>query len=200
MSNSNQYYDLASLAEASYTLFDKIEFSISGEVKKALLQINFEEYHGNFSTTQAADFVANWEVVAHQGNTDSGFSATLFKNKDGKFYYACRGTEPGIDDLLITDGCDIVTDGLAINQIVDMYNDWQRIKAPLNQTYNAAKLEPLDEETLKLAQDRAAFPLTTGTYELSLRTRPDVIIDMPSGLERSIQLHSFPTDARRAQA
>ena len=140
MSNTTQYYDLASLAEASYVLFDKIPNSnYSSENLLSALQDNARE--GHFSATQAADFIEKWEVVSHQKNTESGFFATLFKNKKtGEFFYANRGTEQFIDDLVITDGGDIVYDGLAIQQIVDMYNDWQRINAAPNNVYKAARI------------------------------------------------------------
>ena len=68
-------------------------------------------------------FVEKWSVANHQKNTASGFSATLFKNVDDSYVYALRGTEQGRDDLVVADGMDIVTDGLAIDQLVDMYND-----------------------------------------------------------------------------
>lgn len=186
MSNSIQYYDLASLAEASYLLFDEFDYKNSEKVEDELVNAKRE---GVFSATQAADFVQQWEVVSHQKNTDSGFSATLFKNKEtGNFYYACRGTEPGWQDLLITDGCDIVTDGLAINQIVDMYNDWQRIRTPKGAFYVAAKLDLLGTETLLYEQERLKPPGVPRTYELYLRSRPDVIIDLPSGRVYTIKM------------
>ena len=43
--------------------------------------------------------------------------------------FAARGTEPTLEDLVITDFSDIVLDGIAIGQVVDMYNYWQRLKA-----------------------------------------------------------------------
>lgn len=179
MSNSTQYYDLASLAEVSYVLFDEFDYSDSEKVKEALQR---EDRNGHFSATQAADFVATWEIVSHQENTDSGFSSTLFRNKEtGELYYATRGTEPVWPDLLETDIADIVTDGLAINQIIDMYNDWQRIKAAEGSVYKAAKLEILSTETALLAAERLATPWSVGPYEISLRARNDVIIDMPLG-------------------
>jgi hypothetical protein len=94
MSNTTQYYDLASLAEASYVLFDEIDFSKKDKVEDALKN---QTLNGHFSATQGADFVSTWEVVSHQKNTESGFSATLFKNiETGKFFYASRGTEGNV--------------------------------------------------------------------------------------------------------
>ncbi len=52
---------------------------------------------------------------------------------------------------------DIVADGLAIDQIVDMYNDWQRLKAPKGTTYRAAKFEYLPVET-RAYQEAMLFP------------------------------------------
>ena len=56
----------------------------------------------------------------------AGFSSTLFQNRQtGKQVYALRGTQGLLTDLVLTDLGDIVMDGLAIHQVVDMYNDWQ---------------------------------------------------------------------------
>jgi hypothetical protein len=200
MSISTQYYDLASLGEASYVLFDmldKSDFSNSEKIKAALKN---EDLGGAFSDTQATDFVSKYDVLAHQGVpdglinslTDSGFSATLFKGKgegnDNKFYYVIRGTEPGWRDLFKTDVGDIIVDGLAIHQIVDMYNDWQRIKGPKDGIYKGAKLVPLVAETAALALARANLvPGTVSSYELSLQERNDVLIDMPSGIVYTIR-------------
>ena len=119
--NSSQYYDLASLAEASYVLFEQMKADETLE-----FALTNKELEGNFSATQVADFVQEWSVAAYQPNTASGFSATLFQNANGSYFYAIRGTEQPIEDLLVTDGMDIATDGLAIDQIADMYNDWMR--------------------------------------------------------------------------
>ena len=128
MSDPRKFYDLAALAEASYVFFNLLNENYSDDkVKMALRDDNNEKFGGRFTATQAADFVTHWQVISHQENTDSGFSATLFKNKDtDEYVYACRGTEPGFEDLISADGGDIVLDGLAMKQIVDMYNDWQK--------------------------------------------------------------------------
>ncbi len=123
MSDPTKFSDMASLSEASYVLFDELNRNFSDKaVEDALKDSDLE---GRFSATQAEEFVKHWQVVDHQGNTLSGFSATLFKNKDtGKFVYACRGTEGVVSlDLWSADAGDIVADGLALKQIVDMYND-----------------------------------------------------------------------------
>lgn len=90
--NSSQYYDLASLAEASYTVFDSQDIDkirngnfTDEDLEKAL---QAKAKNGSFSETQAAEFVEKWSVAAHQANTASGFSATLFQNVDGSYVYA----------------------------------------------------------------------------------------------------------------
>jgi len=80
-----------------------------------------------FSLTQATELADHWNVITHQPNTDSGFSSTLFRNADdGGYVLAIRGTE-GInwEDLLETDFGDIAIDGIAIDQIIDLYNEMQ---------------------------------------------------------------------------
>ncbi|MDR2092705.1 MAG: hypothetical protein LBP58_05245 [Azoarcus sp.] len=108
---------LAELAEASYAVF----IDENGELvdrKEALVG-------EGFSSSQADSFLARWEMVDHQPDMDSGFSATLFKSTDPDatepYVLAIRGTA-GLHDLVIADGSDIVMDGLAIDQIVDLYN------------------------------------------------------------------------------
>lgn len=151
MSGTRKLYELASLAEASYALFDELNNIYSDENVRDLLKNS--RFNGTFTATQAADFVAEWEVISHQKNTENGFSATLFRNKNtGEYVYATRGTEPGDpwNDLVSADIGDIVTDGLAIKQVVDMYNDWQRLTAATGESYQVAVLEKQELETTTL--------------------------------------------------
>lgn len=175
---SKYFYDMALLSEASYVEFHRINKDYSDiSVKWAVQNTDFE---GRFSATQAAEFVNNWRVVDHQANTSSGFSATLFQSKgDGKFVYACRGTELGPTDLLSADAGDIVADGLALKQIVDMYNDCQRMLAPQGQAYTAMKLDVLFVETVALLAELALNLPGPGPTELALRARNDIVIDGP---------------------
>ncbi|GAB0173929.1 hypothetical protein NHP164001_19510 [Helicobacter trogontum] len=69
-----------------------------------LLDILNVEYNnvlgGDFSPTQAKRFFEKYDMLIHQPNTHSGFSATLFQNKESKEYtLALRGTEDK-NDLL----------------------------------------------------------------------------------------------------
>lgn len=182
MSETSKLYDMASLAEASYVYFNKLNGDFSTNAVKDALQ--HPQFEGRFTADQAADFVTQWEVISHQPNTGSGFSATLFKNKtSGEYVYAVRGTEGLSWDLLSADVGDIVTDGLALKQVVDMYNDWSRINTPAGQHYQAAYLDLQVLATELLLAERLAIPGgIAGPYERSLREPGNVVIDDPLGL------------------
>jgi len=82
------FFDLASLAEASYA-----DFSNFSKMEDALLASGFSE-------TQADVIVARWSVKAHLPNTSTGFSMSIFEGVDG-FVLAFRGTEPAKHGLVI---------------------------------------------------------------------------------------------------
>lgn len=124
MTNLVQFFELAQLAEASYADFSDPDI----EARAALI-----DNGDGFSPTQADLFLADWQIVsgAHRPNTDSGHSSTLFRDihDPTRFVLAFRGTEGLISyDLWSEDIGNIATDGIAIDQIVDLYNEWQRIK------------------------------------------------------------------------
>lgn len=70
---------------------------------------------GNFHSTAFANkdattaFTDEYTVVAHQANTSTGFSGTLFKDKAGNFYLSFRSTE--FDD-------DHIRDSAGTNQLM----------------------------------------------------------------------------------
>lgn len=77
-----------------------------------------------FTESQATDFAAKYTVVAHQANTATGFSGTLFKNvSTGEFTLSFRSTE-FIDDAgrdnQATNALEIRPYGWAFGQIDDM--------------------------------------------------------------------------------
>ena len=127
---SSSLFELAQLAEVAYADFwdasRGIVLTDPEAVKKRLVDLQPDRTY-DFSSAQATEFLANWSVIAHQPNTTSGFSSTLFKSNDpaGSYVLALRGIEPGQADFSADGG--IVVNGLAITQIVDMYNEWQRI-------------------------------------------------------------------------
>ena len=186
MLTTKDFFDLAQLAEASYA-----NFSVPPENYDEVLEDK------GFSPTQADIFLTDWRIAdegrAHRPNTDSGFSSTLFQSKDDptKFVLAIRGTEPDTFTSLIEDAGDILVDGVAIDQIVDLYNEWQRISKA---TYKAACLEILEVETAAYALAKAGQIVTIGplswaadAYIEYLRSRTDVIIDEPGGTVKTIK-------------
>ncbi len=169
-------FDKAQLAEASYVLFDYLQNDYSDGGVVDILQT--AEQGGVFTPTQAENFVNVWRVISHTKNTSNGYSATLFQSKaTGEYVYAIRGTEPSdpINDISETDIGDIVIDGLALDQIVDMYNDWQRLITPEGQTFQAARLTDLEAETyaLRLTPPGPARIL----HEQMLLAQGDIVID-----------------------
>jgi len=132
---TTKLFELGQIAEASYA--DFIVASVSGTINPDAMRKAVDK-SSLFSLSQANEFASHWQVASHQPDTASGFSATLFQRVDddpisgfhvGDYVYAIRGTMGFVDDLAGADGGDIVIDGLALDQIVDLYNDWQRINA-----------------------------------------------------------------------
>jgi len=82
-------YDYALLSEASYAdLQNKLT---PDDVKSALQRIGNSDSEPDdpdkgFSQTQAEEFIQKWEIVNHQPDTESGFSATLLR-KWGQIYF-----------------------------------------------------------------------------------------------------------------
>ncbi len=91
---------------------------------------------------QAKDFEADWEVISHQANTATGFSATLFKLKQGRAD-ASKGTHEGqlvvsfrstefIEDHArdnhATNQMEISQAGWAFGQLADMQIWWDSVK------------------------------------------------------------------------
>ena len=181
-------FDQAQLAEAAYANLAGMTISTSPEVLALALRTG----DGKFSTTQASDFVAQWQVVRQYTagggllGDGSGFSGTVFKNiASNEYTFSLRGTEPGYADLLGADAGDIVADGLALDQIMDMYNYWQSLTHA--GVYQAKQLVTMTTETVAL---NAAYVLSTAAglaYEAALRSNSNIIIDYPSRTVRTIQ-------------
>ncbi|MGB3937295.1 MAG: calcium-binding protein, partial [Burkholderiales bacterium] len=136
--------DAIQLAEASYTLLGEVPPGGDAQLAAALANANL---NGGFSATQAQTLAASWTIVHHQANTASGFSASLFRAKDdpSSLVLALRGTEfrdpsQALDDLGKADIGGIILSGLAVNQILDLYNYWKRLTSPLGLPVRHAKL------------------------------------------------------------
>ncbi|WP_144667628.1 hypothetical protein [Campylobacter jejuni] len=110
----NKLRDMAELAQASYGYFHYVDnkFDIKDEDKivifENVLDITYKnskiidergfkigKLDGDFSPLQAKRFFERYDLLKHCPNTNSGFSATLFQNKETKEYtLTIRGIEP----------------------------------------------------------------------------------------------------------
>ena len=182
MISSSNVFQLAQTSEASYSLFDASGYLTDESIINGLTSAQF---NGNFSASQAAAFVSQWSVSGHQANTASGFSATLFVSKEvnGGMVFAIRGTEPEIlggKDLSADIG-DIVLDGLALHQIMDLYNCWQYLSAPAGIAYAAARF--VDFNPLQHALADAIIDLPTGRV---MTIERGVSTDFFAGTDRAL--------------
>jgi len=128
-----EQFEQTQLAEAAYSTFTDPKTGVL-YTNTADIQTALEE--DGFSATQASEFVNNWSVVDQYttpsilGMTGTGFSATLFEKLDngnptGEFSLSIRGSKEPVDfdaDLNL-----MVTDGIAVQQLVDMYNYWKSL-------------------------------------------------------------------------
>lgn len=125
MMDINSIANKAKLSEASYANLRDAKNSDGNydidKVRIALTAIGGE--NKGFSEAQATNFVNNWKVLAHQPDTDSGFSATLFENTStGEKTLAIRGTNDGVDWL--TNYVDIGV--LGSTGLQDQYRDLRK--------------------------------------------------------------------------
>ena len=171
MINARDIYSFASTAQAAYGRLSL------GLTLQESLDLGVDKEH-LFSKTQAQAFATEWRVVQNGhmpdqdggraenggytipggGTTGGGFSATLFQRNTGEQDYvlAFRGTM-GFDDLVVTDGGDIVLDGVASSQIIDMYNYWMALKTPAGETFSKAVVQAAS--TLEQAAFSALGPI-----------------------------------------
>ena len=130
----------AQLAEAAYANFSGMDsLSNKSDIERALTTGD-----GKFSLSQATAFTDHWRVIDQYDNTawgglvGTGFSATVFQNIDtGDYSFAIRGSLDAAD--FIADAKLITTDGIAVQQLVDLYNYWTSLTSGPN-AYQAAML------------------------------------------------------------
>lgn len=100
--------------------------SIFAEMKNSAKEVfNFDKLNGEFGEIQAKRFFERYDLLIHQPNTESGFSATLFQNKETKEYtLAIRGTEFNLEQIkdLIND-YHIGTNNDDLDKVVEQYFD-----------------------------------------------------------------------------
>lgn len=87
--------------------------------------------NASFSEKQADEFIKRYPtVITQHTDPDTSFTATVFKDSSGQLTLALRGTLEARD--YVTDG-DIWLAGTGYDQIVSMYNWWQRASTPAGQ-------------------------------------------------------------------
>ncbi len=164
MINAKNVAGLSDLAQAAYIHFDAVPTGgWAGDALKEQLAKDADSW----PTARRDEFVLHWRVVAHVPNTASGFSATLFERinpapSEPQYVVAMRGTEANIlsqayADLAVADVADLVANGLAWEQIIDMYNWWQEVSTPSTSTYTVASTVPISD---LVAQSRIAAGYT----------------------------------------
>lgn len=139
MISGSDLFQYGLLAEASYAfLGNKNEALEKNSLSSALKTEDSGPGGDPWPASLADDFVKHWRVISHRPNTESGFSATLYERLNsagqptGQFVLAPRGTEPLATYLadLQADVGDIVGEGLAWRQVVDLFNYWNEISTP----------------------------------------------------------------------
>ncbi|MDZ4142417.1 MAG: putative Ig domain-containing protein, partial [Methylotenera sp.] len=162
-----QLLDYSWMSQASYLDFTGL---IQGDLNELTekLTINSLNTGKIFASEQAATFTGTstlndptdgFSFVNHQANTDSGFSATVFKgNADGSYTFAVRGTEPPASgnygqsfiDLAAADGLGVVLTGKAASQTLDAYRYYKKLTSTgTSNIYSQAEITALTSLYLK---------------------------------------------------
>jgi hypothetical protein len=95
MNNSAELLSNAELSLAAYANLDN--GTLDSDIQRdALINIGMTEI-------QAQRFSTNYSVVTQFNDTNTGFSATVFKDASGNLTLAFRGTEQITEDLLFTE-------------------------------------------------------------------------------------------------
>ena len=130
--------DYSWMSQASYLDFVNLQAGDSNELKKKLelSPINSTKIFADEQINSFVDGNTGYQFLSHQANTDSGFSATVFKsNADGSYTFAVRGTEPPASgnygqsfiDLAAADGLGVVLEGKAFDQLREAYRYYKQI-------------------------------------------------------------------------
>jgi len=125
-------FNASLLAHATYT--DGLNTGDTGSTLASRLTHSTDGANG--VTSSQADYIGdNYRVVHQQATTGSGFSATLFKDKNtNEYVFALRGTDGGVDWTQAN--LPNVLSGAARSQIIEMVNFYIQLTSPLNSTVN----------------------------------------------------------------
>ncbi len=147
MTSASIVSGLAALAEAAY-----VDFGLVGPngLEGPSLSERFptSDPAKGWPPVRVLDFESQWRVVAHQPDTASGFSGTVFERispqpGESRYVFALRGTAGTVD--IVEDLGNLVANGMAWAQTLDMYNWWQELITPLGSTYQRASAVRVDD-------------------------------------------------------
>jgi hypothetical protein len=93
------------------------------------------------SVSQAERVASDFSVVTQFSDDPSSFSATVFKDVSGNLTLAFRGSLE-FPDFAPTDFPQIGIHGAAYDQIVEMYNWWQRVSAAPGAMVDQVRITP----------------------------------------------------------
>lgn len=197
MSTIQNLFQQAQLAEAAYANFINPDtgkiYNTQAGIQAALIASGFSGDQGNPpQSSQASAFLNEWEVIDQISDTASGFSATVFKNIKvgdpdyGKYTLAIRGSLQPVD--FYEDANLIVRDGVAVNQLIDLYNYWQSLTH--TGPYQAAYLETNIAQSALLTPlwtASVASPLATPAYEATKAALEAVGYIVQGGIVSSVE-------------
>lgn len=117
MNNTQYIFEQSELALAAYANLS------NGSLTTSTQQDALKDQGRAMAAPQAALFATRYSVVTQYTDSSTSFTATVFQDNNGQLTLAIRGTlEPQDYE---TDG-DIWLAGAGYDQIVSMYNWWQR--------------------------------------------------------------------------
>ena len=112
----------------------------------------YEDFYENIQKDLIKD------KVSHTTPSESSFSATLFRNKNGEnkgqYVLAIRGTW-GFADLVNTDIGDVFANGVGYEQVADLYNFYMQLITPTGEKYKAVRV--LESDDSIIARHQAAI-------------------------------------------
>jgi Ca2+-binding RTX toxin-like protein len=148
------------------------------------------------SHTQATNFAESWHVVAQYDDTTApeglgtSLNATVFRDADGALSLAIRGSQEVNGDWLPTDAS-ILSHGAGFDQIIAMYNWWQRVSAPAGQAVAQYELrqvlqgvDPVPDGGVLLYETESDGPVpVTNQYYLTPRADATATGELRSDLD-----------------
>lgn len=150
MASINDYFAQAQLSMAAYALNLQPGMSdsyLGNAYRSALVD-------KGMSVAQATEFAKTYSVVYQSPENDpSGFSATIFSDQSGRYYFAVRGSNGNPLDLedfwkdwFRTNIGDIGGDGIAVKQGLALFNYLQRLLTPAGQLAPQFEILPPDND------------------------------------------------------